>query len=207
MNFAEIETRLNYVFKDKSILQKALTLPSANSAENNQTLEFFGDAILEFVVSEKIYDENLTEGQLTERRKALVADSSLKPVSERLGLDGFLIRGVGDNKNLKAVPSAYEAVTAAIYLDGGMAAAKKFVLSTLDFSVKNSPNFKGDLQEYLQSKGEDVPEYSITDCGTPQKPLFKAEISVYGQVFTGEASKKQQAEQNAARLALEYLKN
>ena len=62
--------------------------------------------------------------------------------------------------------------------------AKSTPLSTLDFSVKNSPNFKGDLQEYLQSKGEDVPEYSITDWGTPQKPLFKAEISVFGQVFT-----------------------
>lgn len=87
MSLAETERRLGYAFKNKRLLERALTLPSADKSENNQTLEFFGDAILEFLVSEKIYDENSSEGSLTERRKLIVADSALAPVSVGLGLD------------------------------------------------------------------------------------------------------------------------
>ena len=130
----DAERAIGYTFKDKNLLKRALTLASANRDDNNQLLEFFGDAVLEFIVSERIFDEGSTEGALTERRKSLVADSALTPVSERLGLDGFLIRGKHDVNNKKAVPSAYEAIVAAIYLDGGMDEARKFVLSTLDFS-------------------------------------------------------------------------
>ena len=119
MDFSQIEKNLNYTFKDKGLLRRALTLASATNADNNQTLEFFGDAILEFIVSERIFSEGKSEGQLTEKRKALVSDKALAPVSKKLGLDGALIRGEGDIRNKKAIPSAYEAVIAAIYIDGG----------------------------------------------------------------------------------------
>ena len=89
----DAERAIGYTFKDKNLLKRALTLASANRDDNNQLVEFFGDAVLEFIVSERIFDEGSTEGALTERRKSLVADSALTPVSERLGLDGFLIRG------------------------------------------------------------------------------------------------------------------
>ncbi len=204
MKLDEVERVIGYTFKDKSLLKRAFTLASA-SDDNNQLLEFFGDAFLEFVVSEKIFSEGKTEGELTERRKSLVADNALAPVSEKLGLDKFLIRGKKDYGNKKAVPSVYEALTAAIYLDGGMDAAKKFVLSTLDFSEKSAVvNFKGNLQELLQSMGEPCPEYRRRDIGTPQSHRFIVKINVFSHTFTGEGENAKSAEHLAARAALEY---
>lgn len=205
------EKALGYTFKDKSLLKRALTLASA-SEENNQLLEFFGDAILEFIVSERIYKEEKSEGALTERRKNLVADSALTPVSEKLGLDKLLIRGKKDVNNKKAVPSAFEAVTAAIYLDGGMEAAKKFVLDNLDFSdLPTEQNPINELQEILQSMGQPVPDYdNCINIGTPQKPRFRLTINAFGKEFTVEADKKNKdggAAQLAAKAALCYYKN
>lgn len=201
---SEAEKAIGYIFKDKALLKRALTLASA-SEDNNQLLEFFGDAILEFIVSERIFREESSEGALTERRKNLVADSALTPVSERLGLDKLLIRAKKDNFNKKAIPSAYEAVVAAIYLDGGMDAAKKFVLGTLDFKkVKGVNNYKGALQELLQSKGEQPPEYMSKDIGTPQKHRFSVTVKLFGRKFTGEAESIKNAEQLAAKKALDY---
>lgn len=203
-SFEEAEKRLGYTFKDKQLLKRALTLASA-SDKNNQLLEFFGDAILEFVVSERIFSEGISEGELTEMRKTLVSDAALTPVSERLGLDKFLIHGKQDNLNKKAVPSAYEAVTAAIYLDGGMDSAKKFVLSTLDFSAdKPLVNYKGELQELLQGSGQPVPEYNRRDIGTPQRHIFKVTLNIFGKTFEAQADSVKEAEQLTAKSALAY---
>ncbi len=208
MDISAVENIIGYEFGDKELLKRALTLSSADNDFNNQTLEFFGDAIIEFIVSEKIYDENLSEGELTERRKFLVSDKALAPVTKKLGLDKYLIRGAGDTKNKKAVPSAYEAVVAAVYLDGGMENAKKFVHSTLDFSAKiRTDNFKGELQELLQSRRKECPKYVTRDTGTPQKPVFKTELKLFGKTYVGTADNKQQAEQNAAKAALIALNN
>ncbi len=208
MTTEQIESALGYTFKNKNLLQRALTLPSADAKNNNQTLEFFGDAILEFLVSEKIFDENQSEGTLTEIRKGIVSDSALAPVSMRLGLDKAFIKGKGDDKNTKAVPSVYEAVVAAIYLDGGMEAAKKFVLSTLDFSKKReSDNFIGELQEYLQGIGKPCPVYKTENIGTPQNPMQRAEVPVDGKTFSGVAVRVQDAKQKAAKAALEWIKD
>ena len=207
MKLEQAERAIGYTFKDKSLLKRALTLASA-SEDNNQLLEFFGDAILEFIVSEKILAEGGSEGALTERRKTLVADSALTPVSERLGLDRLLIRGKNDNFNKKAVPSAYEAVTAAIYLDGGMDAAKNFVFSTLDFAaIPTVINYKGKLQELLQSKGLPVPEYPSKDIGSSKSHRFKVQLNVFGRTFSGEADNIKSAEQLAAKSALEYYES
>lgn len=204
MKISEVESAIGYAFNDKNLLNKALTLASA-SENNNQLLEFFGDAILEFIVSERIFGEGASEGALTERRKSLVSDSALTPVSKKLGLDKFLIRGKKDDGNKKAIPSAYEAVVAAIYLDGGMDAAKNFVLSTLDFTKKpRLINFKGKLQELLQSKGEPVPDYKCIDIGTPQSHRFAVTVEVFGKTFDGEADRRSEAEQLAAQSALKY---
>lgn len=204
MRAEDAERALNYTFKDKALLRRALTLASA-SEDNNQLLEFFGDAILEFIVSERIFSGSSTEGALTERRKALVADSALTPVSERLGLDKLLIRGKNDVFNKKAIPSAYEAVVAAIYLDGGMDAAKSFVLSTLDFSASvKSDNYKGELQELLQGSGGRPPEYLAEDIGDSQNHKFTVRVNAFGKVFTGEAGSIKTAEQLAAKKALEF---
>lgn len=207
MELWKVESKINYTFKDKNLLERAFTLASFDQDINNQTLEFFGDAILEFLVSERIYDENKSEGQLTELRQTIVSDAALAPVSIELGLDKFLIKSQNDLNNKKAVPSVYEALVAAIYLDGGMDEARKFVYSTLDFEkIPESVNYKGELQELLQANGQKCPEYSTFDRGTAQKPLFEGEVCINGKTFKGVAENKKYAEQNAAKAALEYLK-
>ena len=204
-NIDEAERAINYTFKDKNLLKRALTVASA-STDNNQLLEFFGDAILEFIVSERIYSEGSDEGELTVRRSTLVSDSALKSVSEKLGLDKLIIRAEKDLNNKKAIPSVYEAVVAAVYLDGGMNEAKKFVLSTLDFNAKNTTvNYKGKLQEYMQGKGKPLPEYINTDIGDEHKHSFVVKVTLSGRTFSGEADSIKQAEQLAAKNALEYL--
>ena len=85
MKIIEAERAVNYTFKDKKLLTRALTLASADTENNNQLLEFFGDAILEFIVSERIFGEGESEGALTERRKNIVSDKALAPVSKKLG--------------------------------------------------------------------------------------------------------------------------
>lgn len=207
MTVSEAEKVIGYTFKDKQLLKRALTLSSASLDDNNEKLEFFGDAILEFIVSEKLFSEGGSEGALTDKRKAIVADSALAPVSIKLGLDKLLVRGKNDLNNKKAVPSAYEAVTAAIYLDGGMSAAKKFVLETLDFSeFGKAENYKGRLQEALQAEGLPCPEYIREDIGTPQNHEFLVKVTVFGQTFEGKADNSKTAEQLAAKSALEYIK-
>lgn len=207
MSLDEVEKNIDYTFKDKTLLRRALTLASAGN-DNNQTLEFFGDAILEFLVSERIYNESASEGELTERRKALVSDKALAPVSRRLRLDKHFIKNANDTAEGKAVPSAYEALVAAVYLDGGIGAARKFVFSTLDFTnVKKELNYKGSLQELLQSEGLPCPVYERLDNGTPQKPEFTVAVKVNGKTYKGVAPNARQAEQNAARAALDDIKN
>ena len=100
---SEIEEKIKYAFRDKKLLRRAFTLSSFDKDFNNQTLEFFGDAILEFIVSERIFDRDSSEGKLTDRRKAMVSDRALTPVSKKLGLDKYLIKDSGDTKNKKAV--------------------------------------------------------------------------------------------------------
>lgn len=200
----EAEKAIGYTFKDKNLLLRALTLPSYDGKNNNQVLEFFGDAILEFIVSESIFDMGGNEGSLTERRKALVSDVALTPVSEKLGLDRLLLRK-NDSANKKAIPSVYEAVIAGIYLDGGMDEAKKFVLKTLDFSKRPENNYKGMLQEKLQGEGLPCPAYIHSDTGTPQKHNFVVKIIVKDKEFTASAQKKQDAEQSVAKEAYEYF--
>ena len=203
---SEAEKALGYTFKDKDLLRLALTLPSA-SGENNQQLEFFGDAILEFIVSELIFAEGGTEGEMTDRRKILVSDAALDKVSRKLGLDNLLIRSKSDMANKKAIPSVYEAVVAAIYLDGGIEEAKKFALSTLDFNTEKPEleNFKGKLQEILQSNGKPCPVYEHKDIGTPQKHKFEVTLNLFGEKFTAEADCIKAAEQQTAQAALEHL--
>ncbi len=206
MTLEQTEEKIGYTFRDKRLLRRALTLPSADAKSNNQTLEFFGDAIIEFLVSERIFDVSESEGALTEQRKNLVSDKALTPVSIKLGLDRALIKSPYDKTNKKAVPSAYEAVVAAIYLDGGIEAAKKFVLSTLDFSAAApNANFKGELQELLQSQGFPCPEYVTQNCGTAQSPRHVSTVIVQGKKFKGKDVRARQAEQNAARAAYLYL--
>lgn len=199
-----VERACGYTFKDKELLRRALTLSSYDNLFNNESLECLGDALLTFIVAEKYYGENLDEGDITEKKQELISDEALRPVSERLGLDKALIKDKGDNFNKKAVPSAYEAVTAAIYLDGGLDAAKKFALSTLT-PLPDAVNYVAKLQELLQSQGETPPAYVKKSFGTPQRPRHIIEVTVRGKVFRGEGASFADAKKLAAKAAYGYL--
>ncbi len=205
-DFENLEKTIGYTFKDKELLRLALTLASA-SEQNNQKLECFGDSILEVIVTEKLYGECADEKEMTVRRKVAVCDESIAEISRKLDLDDLLIRGKGDVKNKKAIPSAYEALIAAVYLDGGLEEARKFVLSTVNFDARTEPSvdYKSRLQELLQLHAIPLPVYKHEDIGTPRAPYFRATVSVGRKVFTGEAESVKAAEKEAAKAALETI--
>ncbi|MDE6691735.1 MAG: hypothetical protein K2K04_07170 [Clostridia bacterium] len=202
--FENVEKACGYVFKDKELLKKALTLSSYDNGNNNESLECLGDALLTFIVAEKFYAENLSEGDITKKKQEYISDEALRPVSERLGLDRALLRDKGDNGNKKSVPSAYEAMTAAIYLDGGLEAARNFALSTLT-PLPDAINYVAQLQELLQADGEALPEYIKITGGTPQRPRHIIEVTVRGKVFKGEGASFADAKKLAAKAAYEYI--
>lgn len=204
MDFEEVERSIGYTFKDKNILQRALTLSSYDNSFNNESLECLGDSLLGFIVAEKYYSLGLTEGEITQKKQEYLSDVALKAVSEKLGLHLALLHDKGDVRNKKAIPSAYEAVAAAIYLDGGMEKARHFALSTLT-PAPSAFNYIGAVQEYLQGKGEPLPVYIQTDIGTPRKPIQKVTIKVRGREFSAEDTSGALAKRRAAELAYEYL--
>ncbi|MGN0803968.1 MAG: ribonuclease III family protein [Candidatus Coproplasma sp.] len=204
MDLTSVERACGYVFKNKELLKKALTLSSYDNNFNNQSLECLGDALLGFIVAEKYYNEGLSEGEITQKKQQLLSDGALTPVSKELGLDSALIRNKGDTRNKKAIPSAYEALIAGIYLDGGMEEAKKFALSTLK-PLPDKTNYIGALQELLQGQGKPLPTYEQTDIGTARSPRFRSEVTLNGKNFCSEAESIASAKRLTAEKAYRYL--
>lgn len=202
---SNIERAIGYTFKNKRLLEKALTLKGADPDFNNESLECLGDAILGFVVAEKYYNAGYDEGGITERKKTVAKDKALAEVSVKLGLDRALIRPKGEDNNKKAIPSAYEAITAAIYIDGGMEEAKSFVLRTLDFE-RREIDYIAALQEVLQGRGSPLPEYGeVEDLGDNQRHDFKITVTSGGKSFTGRGANIAEAKRNAAQKAYNFL--
>ena len=208
---------LGYTFRDEALLRRALTHPSAGK-EDNQRLEFLGDAVLQFIMSEKLYaahpDER--EGALTHRRALLVCEAALSPIAKKLGLGEALQmdRGeemTGGRDKPSVLCDTMEAVLAAVYLDGGMEAARGVVERCWpdeDEVARPLQDAKGALQEALQKDGGESPAYEITgQSGPPHAPVFRATVSWQGKPLAeGEGRTKKQAEQAAALKALELIK-
>jgi ribonuclease-3 len=228
MDYSELEKRIGYTFRDKRLLLTACTHSSYAEhykTESNENMEFFGDAILEMVVSETLYldderaaknngDETKThdEGLLTKERANKVKDSALRSIVEKAGLDNYL-RFFGKRQNnlgKKPIASLFEALTAAVYLDGGYGQAKAFVLSMLkDFSFEGDVfvNYKGALQEFLQKQGKSEPHYSFPEkTGKDHDPTYFVTASADGAAALGTGKSKKDAEQEAAKKLLEILK-
>ncbi len=223
--FTECEKALGYKFKDSALFVKCFTHSSYTNensgTEDNERLEFFGDAILDFLVTEYLVEKypNDNEGKLTERRKKLVSKEPLTRATFRLGIDKFILlgRGIVNDKdpNEKFYSSLYEAVVAGIYIDGGVDKAKKFLLKTLitpeenniksgeDNKVKPDKDYKSALQEYLQKKKIAPPKYiSIGKNGPDNEPCFTEGVIINGkQVAVGTAGSKKRAQQDAAKTA------
>ena len=201
----DVERALGYEFADGELLRRALTLKGADEHFNNESLECLGDSLIGFVVAEKFYRQGLDEGGITARKKSVVNDRALAEVSRALGLDAAIIRPKGVFANKKAVPSAYEAVAAAIYLDGGMHAAKDFILRTLDFD-RREKDYIAMLQEALQGRGLPLPVYSHgLDEGRDGEHDFVVTVRARDMSFYGRGPNTAAARRAAAKAACETL--
>ncbi len=211
----QLEQNLGYPFRNPALLSRALTHPSVKQGKDNQRLEFLGDAVLEFCVSELLYRKypSCQEGELTERRAALVCEETLSQLAVGLDIGPALKMDHGEEQALgRSKPSiladALEAVLAAVFLDGGAAAAQELVqrlyANEEELFARRGRDDKGVLQAYTQAQGFALPEYAIIqETGPVHEPRFVAQVSVMGKpVATGEGSSKKAAEQAAAKAAL-----
>ncbi|MBQ7867680.1 MAG: ribonuclease III [Clostridia bacterium] len=215
----KLQKALGYTFQDEAHLRLALTHPSTKLPDN-QRLEFLGDAVLEFCVSDMLYRKypNLHEGELTARRAALVCERTLSALARSLDLGAFLIMGHGEEQTggrekASILADAMEAVFAAVYVDGGIRAAHRLILHMFAEDERliawRGHDDKSALQEYTQAHGLDLPSYQIiAQEGPDHNRIFTAQVSVLGKpVATGVGNSKKAAEQAAAKLALKQFTN
>ena len=216
---------IGYEFKNKKLLDVALThisLANEKNIESNQRLEFLGDSILSFVVAEYIYNKfaNLAEGRLTEVRAEAVCERSLAEAAKKMDLGsavkfGKSESGVGADKP-SILCDTYEAVLGAIYLDGGIEPARKWIMNNLKDTIEDAKlvhfhNYKSEIQNYFQKrdKGTDVVTYTLVERkGPDHMPVFKVNAVYRGNIIgTGSGKNLKSAEQAAAKVAAErYIK-
>ncbi len=218
---SEIEEILGYKFKNPELLKNALTHSSyANEAHShfgsNERLEFLGDSVLSLIVSEHLYKnfKNLPEGELTKLRASLVCEKSLSAFSREMNLGNYIYLGKGEqhnhgNERASILADAFEAVLAAIYLDGGFDAAKKHVMRFVLPELKDRDDevfkdYKTCLQEVIQKNPEERLNYVLTgETGPDHDKRFTVEVRLNSnKIGIGEGKSKKQAEQEAARQAL-----
>ena len=216
-----LEDRLGHHFHDLGLLDRALTHTShaherEGSERHNESLEFLGDAVLGFVVADMLHrrEPEGDEGAKSKARAHLVTDPSLSRRAAGLSLPDLLLLGPGEEKTggrhkTALWANAYEAVIAALYLDGGLEAAARFIRNQFgpDLSGDVLPlprDDKSALQELLQARGQDVPEYvTIAEEGPSHRRSFRVECRIGGQVVAeGHGHSKKKAQQEAARRAL-----
>ena len=224
MEHSKLEKEIGYEFKNKQLLETALTHTSyayEKKKQSNEKLEFLGDSILEFISSEYIYHNypKLKEGEMTKVRASVVCEKSLHEIAKMHNFSDFLYLGKSERISQKEVRPAImadsvEAVIAAIFLDGGLEPAKKFIIKNLAKPIESATkhigqkDYKTVLQEILQKNGNVDIEYVIIDeKGPDHEKLFTAEVKVEDKVLaTGEGKSKKLAEMQAAQKALENLK-
>lgn len=213
-DFAALENALGYHFQDEKQLRLALTHPSMGG-KHNQRLEFLGDAVLEMCVSEKIYEMHpeMQEGPMTQLRQKLVREEKLAEAARSIRLGDHLLmdkscEASGGRKNPSVLCDAFEAVLAAVYLDGGMEEARRIVLQLIgDCSDQGVNDAKSALQEYLQARGKPFPVYeTIGESGPPHERVFTVSVLIEGrETAQGKGTSKKRAEQMAAGAALKII--
>ncbi len=216
MNAAE--NIIGYRFKNKKLLLKALTHSSYSNehrVESNERLEFLGDAVIEFIITERLYLEfDEKEGDLSKIRSMIVSEKPLSEAVDRLGLEKYLLKGVGESKNAvssKAVKcDMFEAIVGAIYLDGGIENAKAFFNNSLGTKLENIKvngfvdDSKTKLQELLK-QAKIV--YQTSKSGADHKPTYKTNVFINDvKMGKGIGSNKRESEEMAASQAINNLK-
>jgi ribonuclease-3 len=228
--FAPLERRIGYRFKDRGMLEHALTHRSrvhedaSGGVFDNESMEFLGDSVLGFVIAAMLFREfpHHNEGQKSKLKASLVSAAALARLGERLNLGEFLILGRGEEKTggrrkHAIIADCYEALIAAIYLDGGIEPAEQFIAREFASLIEEAKrtgtgasftdDWKSALQEYLQSGGRGLPVYRLAaEVGPDHRKSFVVEVLVDGEpVATAQGRSKKEAAQLAARAALERL--
>ena len=218
MSLAELENSIGYKFKNKKLLDEAITHKSINSDFNNERLEFLGDSVISLVVSEALHykESSLDEGKLSIYRSRIVSRSSLSKAGLKIKLDKYLQAGsaLKNNQNLTEtiIGNTLEALIGAIFLDSDFLKAKEITLSILDIDfpkllLEEQKDSKTLLQEFLQSLDEDLPEYVTTEKKQNGEIYFVSKVTlpkhnVFGE---GQGKSKKLAEQEAASNVLIML--
>ncbi len=226
--FAELERRVGHRFRDRGLLEHALTHRSrahedaSGGVIDNESMEFLGDSVLGLVVADLLFHEfpQHDEGDMSKFKASLVSTASLATLAERLDLGQHILLGRGEERSggrtkVALLADTYEAVIAALYLDGGLAAARAFLErelrprldEILELGVASVRDHKSALQEWLQAHGRPLPEYAVVgEHGPDHRKQFEVEVLVDGQALARESGRsKKTAEQSAARTAMARL--
>ena len=224
MDLEKFEKNIGYTFQNKEILKKALRHTSyahEKNLESNEKFEFLGDSILEFLTSKYIYNnyKKLNEGEMTKVRATVVCEKSLHKIAQKHNFSDFLYIGKSEQKSdgtkrPAILENTVEAIIAAIYLDGGLEPAEKFIIENLKGEIEQATKHVGDkdyktvLQEKLQKHGEVKIEYkTIGESGPDHDKTFIADVEVDGKFLAkGKGKSKKEAQMQAAKKALENLK-
>lgn len=223
---AELEQTIGYSFRNRALLVQALTHRShaqesagANGSGPNEQMEFLGDAILGFLVSEALVERlpDCAEGRLSKLKAHLVSSAHLHSVAQAIELGRFLLLGKGEEqsggrtkKTLQV--DALEALVAAVYLDGGLEVVRRFVqrhiLDSVHWDQMQPVDYKSELQEFLQGRREPPPRYVVVrERGPEHHKIFTVEIRLRGEELAqAEGDSKKAAQQAAAQLALAKLR-
>jgi len=225
--FDALQQAIDYRFRDRGLLEHAMTHTSranedvSGGVADNESMEFLGDAILGFVVADTLFRDfpEFDEGQKSKVKASLVSTATLARQAERLTIGEHLLLGRGEEKTggrrkQALLADGYEALIAAIYLDGGIEQARAFIqreFAPLFEEVRREgralDDHKSSLQEFLQSTGQPLPEYRLTGTvGPDHQKFFVVELLVRGEALAeAMGPSKKEAEQEAARLALQKL--
>jgi len=227
--FESLQTAIGYRFRDRGLLEHAMTHTSRANEDvsggvvDNESMEFLGDALLGFVVADLLFHEfpEFDEGEKSKTKASLVSTASLARQAERLRIGEHLLLGKGEEKTggrrkQALLADGYEALLAAIYLDGGIEPARGFIAREFRDLIADvrrhgvgGEDYKSALQELLQSRDQPLPEYRLVNTlGPDHSKLFEVEVVVRGEPLSrATGSSKKDAEQEAARAALEKLKS
>jgi len=213
-----LENELGYKFRDRKLLREALNHSSAkkNNLGDNERLEFLGDSIIGFIIAEYLYRKfpDYHEGKMTSLKSIFASSKTLYQIGKKLNLDKFILVGKGLRKQ-KLPPSiladSFEAIIAAVYLDGGILEAKRMFLKLLKQEFPKIPtsceNYKSLLQDYAQGNSLPLPEYNVVkESGPDNEKIFSVSVKIQGKTYgLGIGRTKKEAEQGAAKIVLESL--
>lgn len=223
-NISKFEEIIKYKFNNKGYILEALT-HSSYSNENksysfNERLEFLGDSVLGIVISDYLFknETELPEGELTKLRANIVCEESLSDVAKNINLGKHILLGRGEEatggrERVSILADAFEAVIAAIYLDGGIEPASVFILNNMEEIIQDSikgrifRDYKTHLQEVIQSQGDSNIIYDLVEeLGPDHNKRFVMQVKLNDEVLgIGEGKSKKEAEQSAAKQALRRM--